>query len=102
MAQNKTEFAEALDRIEQEVYEAVCEYKCSSVEVDCDDVLGEKTVRTIEKALLIADKLMQEPSFDMKWLGGVEVEHPNETRGSLDRASDTFKAMRDQLFKEIK
>ena len=97
---NKTEFAEALECIDQNVYEAICEYKCSSKEVDCDDVLGDKTVETIKKALRIADKLMQEPSDEMYEKGG-GVTRRDYSKGHISDPLMIFEAMRDQLIKEL-
>ena len=59
--------------------------------------LDSKTILTIRRALLIADRLKQEPSEAMV----IEGEAENEESWSLKTAEMVFKAMRDQLIREI-
>jgi hypothetical protein len=64
-------------------------------------------VRAIRRALLIADKLTQEPSIGMQEVevfGAVSQENPqNIEEGLITSASlvSVFKAMRDQMLKEV-
>lgn len=73
---------------------------------------GSVAFETIRHALKVADKLMQEPSGNMVQSGydahsGIEKEQAQSSKTTVEsvrilgRSISVFKAMRDQMFKEI-
>lgn len=56
--------------------------------LDWRDLLKQEKTNLL--ALRFMEKMLGEPSFDMKWVGATEVEYPFEERGTIDRALDTL------------
>lgn len=86
-----TEYKDALDRFEYADYQS--ESPCW---VDAKKLLGNSTYDTIRRALRIAHELMQEPSEEMTKKA---IESYNQN-GKFALVSH-YKAMRDQLLKEV-
>lgn len=92
-----TEFKDALEAFQYyHAYDYAPNY-------DMGALMGEITIShwfTIRRALIVADRLMQEPSEGMEVQGAVERDFFATKYPSRQRAALTFKAMRDLLLKE--
>lgn len=89
-----------------EFKEALWDFDCfisESSSANTVSFIGANEAKTIRRALLIADKLMQEPTYWMTHHGAMAILDPKLTgnRREMQEAVNAFKAMRDQMLKEI-